>query len=190
MFTNLHLLDNNYNASDDNEKLDWIINGEGIVDIGGLISLGDDISGFDDVKVLQAQVSDALMEQVMDQLKETMWNITKNYTKGGVALYVHVTSLFKVVCANICTNCLMRGYESLHRAISSIRWKMTWVVLSNGGKIGMNGWLHTSLLVHREFFMFSDIACMYFNALFSGKTTKKYTQFLNVWKVGLEAQWS
>jgi hypothetical protein len=67
MFTNLHLLDNNYNACDDDEKLDWITNGEGVVDIRGLISLGDDISGFDDVRVLQAQVSDVPMEQAMDQ---------------------------------------------------------------------------------------------------------------------------
>jgi hypothetical protein len=110
--------------------------------------------------VPQAQVSDAPMEQAMDQLKKTMQNITKDYTEGGVALYVHVTSLFKVVCANIRTNCLMKGYESLHWAISSTECKMTWVVLSNGRKIGMNGWLHTSLFEHREFLMFSDIACM------------------------------
>jgi hypothetical protein len=114
MFTNLHLLDNNLNASEDNEKLDWITNREGVVDIGGLISLGADISGFDDVKVPRAQVSDAPMEQTMDQLKKNMWNITKDYTKGGVVFYVHVTSLFKVECANIRTNHLMRGYESLH----------------------------------------------------------------------------
>jgi len=63
MFTNLHLLDNNFNASEDDEMLDWITNGEGVVDIGGLIYLGDDISGFYDVKVPQAQVSNAPMEQ-------------------------------------------------------------------------------------------------------------------------------
>jgi hypothetical protein len=61
-FTNLHLLDNNSNASYDDEKSNWIINGEGVVDIGGLIFLGDDISRFDDVRVLQAQVSDAPIE--------------------------------------------------------------------------------------------------------------------------------
>jgi len=114
MFTNLHLLDNNFNASKDNEKLDWITNGEGVVDIGGLISLSADILGFDDVKVPQAQVLDAPMEQTMDQLKKTMWSITKDYAEGGVVFYIHVTSLFKVVCANIRTNHLMRGYESLH----------------------------------------------------------------------------
>jgi hypothetical protein len=114
MFTKLHLLDNNSNASNDNEKSDWITNGEGVVDIGGFIFPGDDISGFDDVKMLRAQVSNAPMEQTMDQLKETMWNIIKDGTKGGVALCVHVTSLLKVVCANIRTNCLMRGNESLH----------------------------------------------------------------------------
>ncbi len=114
MSTNLHLLDNNSNASDDDEKSYWITNGEGVLDIGGLISPSAYISSFDDVKVPWTQVSDAPMEQTMDQLKETMWNITKDYTKGGVVLCVHATSFLKVVCANIHTNCLMRGYESLH----------------------------------------------------------------------------
>ncbi len=102
------------NAYNDDEKLDWITNGEGVVDIGGLISPSDDILGFDDVRVPWAQVSDASMEQAMDQLKETMWNITKDYIKGGVALCIHATSLLKVLCANVCINHLMRGYESLH----------------------------------------------------------------------------
>jgi hypothetical protein len=70
-------------------------------------------------------------------------------------------------------------------AIFSIEWKTIWVVLSNGGKIGMNAWLHTSLLVHREFLMFSDIACMHFNALFSAKTTKKVYIILECVKSGI-----
>jgi hypothetical protein len=81
MFTNLHLLDNNSNAFDDDEKSDWITHGEGVVDICGFIFLGDDISGLDDVRVFWAQVSNAPMEQTMDQLKETMWNITKGWYK-------------------------------------------------------------------------------------------------------------
>jgi hypothetical protein len=114
MFTNPHLLDNNSNAFDDDQKSDWVISGEGVVDIGGLISLGDDISTFDDVKMPKAQASNAPMEWVMDQLKETMWDIMKECTKGGVALCIHVTSFLKVVCANVHTNCLIKGYESLH----------------------------------------------------------------------------
>ncbi len=62
MFTNPHLLDNNSNAFDDDQKSDWVISGEGVVDIGGLISLGDDISTLNDVKVLEAQASNAPME--------------------------------------------------------------------------------------------------------------------------------
>jgi len=62
MFIDPHLLDNNYNAFDDDERLERVTNGEGVVDIGGLISLGDDISTFDDVKVPKAQVSNAPME--------------------------------------------------------------------------------------------------------------------------------
>ncbi len=55
---------------------------------------------------------------------------------------------------------------------------MAWVVLSNGGKIGINGWLHTNLLIPQELLMFNDIACMHFNAFFSGKITNKlYTIF-------------
>jgi hypothetical protein len=173
MFTNLHLFDNNSNAFDDDEKWNWITNGEGVVDIGGLIFPCDDILGFEDVSVHQAQVLDAPMEQAMDQLKETMWNNTKDCIEGGVELCIHVTSFLKVVCANARTNHLMRGYESLYLGNILNGWKMTWVVLSIGRKIGTNGWLHTSLLVHREFLMFSDILCMHFNALFSGKTTKK-----------------
>jgi hypothetical protein len=46
--------------------------GEGVVNIGGLISLGDDISTLDDVKVHEAQVSNAPMEQIMDPLRKTM----------------------------------------------------------------------------------------------------------------------
>jgi hypothetical protein len=96
MFANLHLLDNNSNAFDDDEKPDRVTNGEGGVDIGGLI--GDDISTFDDVKVLEAQASNAPMEQVMDQLKETMQDIKKECIKDGVAFCVHATSFLKVVC--------------------------------------------------------------------------------------------
>jgi hypothetical protein len=64
-------------------------------------------------------------------------------------------------------------------------WKMTWVGLSNGGKIGTNGWLHASLLVHPKFLMFNDIACMHFNALFSGKTTKKVNTNFECVKSGI-----
>jgi hypothetical protein len=56
--------------------------------------------------------------------------------------------------------------------MSSMMWKMTWVVLSNGGKIGTNGWLHASLLVHPKFLMFNDIACMHLNALLVEKPQK------------------
>jgi len=38
-------------------------------------------------------------------------------TEGGVALCIHATSFFKVVCANVHTNCLIKGYESLHLGI-------------------------------------------------------------------------
>ncbi len=62
MFTNLHLLDNNSNASDDNERPNQITNGEGVVDIDGLIFPSDHISTFHDVKVPQAQMSNAHME--------------------------------------------------------------------------------------------------------------------------------
>jgi hypothetical protein len=159
MFTYPHLLDNNSNAFDDDERSDWIINEEGVVDIGGLISLGDDISTFDDVKVCEAQASNAPMEWVMDQLKETMWNVMKECTEGGVALCVHVTSILKVVCTNVHTNYLIKAYESLHlRTIFN-------PLLSNKGKIGMNTWLHTNLLLPQELLMFNDIACMHFNAL-------------------------
>jgi hypothetical protein len=58
------------------------------------------------VKVLEAQASNAPMEQAMDQLKECI--------EGGVALCVHATSFLKVVCANVHTNCLIKGYETLH----------------------------------------------------------------------------
>jgi hypothetical protein len=44
----------------------------------------------------------------------------------------------------------------------------------------MNGWLHTNLLVLRDLLMFSDIACMHFNAFFSGKITNKVYTILNV----------
>jgi hypothetical protein len=37
MFTNLHLLDNNSNAYNDDEKSNWITNEEGVVDVGGFI---------------------------------------------------------------------------------------------------------------------------------------------------------
>jgi hypothetical protein len=50
----------------------------------------------------------------MDQLKETMQDIMKECIKGGVALCVHATSFLKVVCANVHTNCFIKGYESLH----------------------------------------------------------------------------
>jgi hypothetical protein len=66
------------------------------------------------VKVHEAQVSNAPMEQIMDPLRKTMWNITKECIEGGVAVYVHATSFFKVVCANVHINCLIKGYESLH----------------------------------------------------------------------------
>ncbi len=97
----------------DDERLEWVTNGEGVVDIGGLISLGDDISTFNDLKVLKAQASNARMEQATDQLKETMQDIMKECIEGGVALCVHVTSFLKVVCANVHTNCLIKGYETL-----------------------------------------------------------------------------
>jgi hypothetical protein len=58
------------------------------------------------------------------------------------------------------------------------------------GKEGMNGWLHTSLFVHQKFLMFNDIACMYFNAFFSGKTTKKIYTIFECVKSGMEVQWS
>jgi len=80
--------------------LEQVTNGEGVVNIGGLIFLGDDISTFDDVKVPEAQASNAPMERVMDQLKETMQDIMKECIEGGVALCIHVTSFLKVVCAN------------------------------------------------------------------------------------------
>jgi hypothetical protein len=51
---------------------------------------------------------------------------------------------------------------------------MTWVVLSNEGMIGTKRWLHTNLFILQVLLMFSDIACMHFNALFSGKTIIKY----------------
>jgi hypothetical protein len=38
----------------------------------------------------------------------------KECKEGGVAFCVHATSFFKVVCANVHTNCLIKGYESLH----------------------------------------------------------------------------
>jgi hypothetical protein len=113
MFVNHHLLDNNSNAFNDDEGLDRIISGEGVVNIGGIIFLGDDISTLDDVKVPKAQASNVPMELVMDQLKKTMRDIMKECIKGGVALCVHVTSFFKVVYANVHTNCLIKSYESL-----------------------------------------------------------------------------
>jgi hypothetical protein len=120
----------------------------------------------------------------MDQLKETMWNITKDYTKGGVVLYAHVTSLFKVVCANICTNHLMRGYESLHQVISSIGWKTTWVVLSNGGKKAwMDGCTQVCLYIKSSWCSMISHVCILMHFLVE-KPQKKYTQFSNVWKVG------
>jgi hypothetical protein len=47
---------------DDDERLEQVTNGEGVVDIGGLISLGDDISTLDYVKVHEAQASNVPME--------------------------------------------------------------------------------------------------------------------------------
>ncbi len=47
---------------DDDERPEQVTNGEGVVDIGGLISLGDDISTLDDVKVHEAQASNVPME--------------------------------------------------------------------------------------------------------------------------------
>jgi hypothetical protein len=55
MFANPHLLDNNSNAFNDDERPDLVTNGEGVVDIGGLISLGDDISTVNDVNMFEAQ---------------------------------------------------------------------------------------------------------------------------------------
>ncbi len=60
------------------------------------------------------------------------------------------------------------------QAQPSTGWKMTWVVLSNEGMIGTKRWLHTNLFILQVLLMFSDIACMHFNALFSGKTIIKY----------------
>jgi hypothetical protein len=99
---------------DDDERPEKITNGEGVVDIDGLISLGDDISTLDDVKVPEAQASNVPMERVMDQLKETMQDIMEECIEGGVALCIHVTSFLKVVCANVHTNHLIKGYESLY----------------------------------------------------------------------------
>jgi hypothetical protein len=62
MFEDPHLLDNNSNAFDDDERPDRVTIGEGVVNIGGLISLGDDNSTLDDVKVPEAQMSNAPME--------------------------------------------------------------------------------------------------------------------------------
>ncbi len=57
-------------------------------------------------------------------------------TQGGVALCIHVTSLFKVVCVNVCANLLMKGYESLHLGTifnrveddmgCFVKWKKDW----------------------------------------------------------------
>jgi len=99
---------------DDDERPEQVTNGEGVVDIGGLISLGDDISTLDDVQVHEAQASNVPMEGVMDQLKETMQDIMKECIEGGVALCIHATSFLKVVCANVHTNRLIKGYESLY----------------------------------------------------------------------------
>jgi hypothetical protein len=55
MFVDPHLLDNNSNAFDDDERPNSVTNGEGVVNVGELISLGDDISTVNDVKVLEAQ---------------------------------------------------------------------------------------------------------------------------------------
>ncbi len=41
--------------------------------------------------------------------------------------------------------------------------------------IGTKRWLHTNLLIFRMFLMFSDIACMLFNAPFSRNHNKVYT---------------
>jgi len=59
-------------------------------------------------------MSNAPMERAMDELKETMQDIMKECIEGGVALCVHVTSFLKVVCANVHTNYLIKGYETLH----------------------------------------------------------------------------
>ncbi len=50
----------------------------------------------------------------MDQLKETMQDIMKECIEGGVAFCVNVTSILKVVCANVHTNRLIKVYESLY----------------------------------------------------------------------------
>ncbi len=78
IFTNLHLSDNDSNAIDNDKGLDQITDGEGVINIGGLISPNDDISTLDDVKVLQAQASNVPMEQPMDRLKETMQDIMED----------------------------------------------------------------------------------------------------------------
>ncbi len=62
MFIDPHLLDNNSNAFNDDERPNQVTSGEGVADIGGFISLGDDISTLDDVKVPKAQVSNVPME--------------------------------------------------------------------------------------------------------------------------------
>jgi len=46
-----------------------------------------------------------------------MQDITKECIEGGVAFCIHATSFLKVVCANVHTNCLIKGYESLHLGV-------------------------------------------------------------------------
>jgi hypothetical protein len=87
MFVDLRLLDNNSNAFDDDERPNRVTSGEGVVNIGGLISLGDDISTLNDVKVPKAQASNVPMEQILDQLKETMQRHHKGiYKRWGCTL--------------------------------------------------------------------------------------------------------
>jgi hypothetical protein len=72
----------------------------------------------------------------MDQLKETMQDITKECIEGAVALCIHTTSFFKAVCANVHTNCLIKGYETLHLGTilnwvengmgCFVKWKKDW----------------------------------------------------------------
>jgi len=96
------------------------------------------------VKVPEAQVSNAPMERIMDQLKETVRDIMKECIEGEVALCIHVTSFFKVVCANVHTNCLIKGYESLH--LSTI---FNWVEDDMGCFVKRRKDWHEQMVAHK-----------------------------------------
>jgi len=54
MFAYPHLLDNNSNAFNGDERSDQVTSGKGVVDIDGFIYLGNDVSTLD-VKVHEAK---------------------------------------------------------------------------------------------------------------------------------------